>query len=304
MQLVLERLLDVFAYDAGSPLQRATADRRNAQWRDRHANPSLLPFAHGAHAPAMCGSADGRIVHIAARAAEARNETGIFHARSSNYLSTWDFPWWEIGSCTSTPTLACSGDGRLLYAFARGTDNRRWFARSVNTGTCWEMAWQPIGPGAFETSCGAAVTADGETVIVVGSGTDNRCWMARSRNRGQQWETAWAAIGAGTFASAPAVALSADGGVLYVLGRGMDDRYWWNRSVDLGQSSRGWKQIPFGVFITGPAAATSWGGEELYVVGAGADANFRLRSTPWHPAAAGPDQQGPSPNLASRLHCT
>jgi len=273
VQLVLERRLDVFAFDTGSPLLRAAAYRRGAQWRDWHTIPSMPAFAYGPHAPAVCGSADGRIVHVAARAAEVLGDTGIFHARSSNYLSTWDIPWREIGNgrFTSTTTLACSGDGQLLYAFARGTDNRCWYARSVNAGTSWEMAWQAIGSGVFETSCSAAVTADGETVIVVGRGTDDRCWMARSRNRGQQWELAWAAIGAGTLSSAPAVAMSADGGVLYVLGRGMDNMCWWNRSTDLGQSWRGWAKIPSGVFLTGPAAATSWDGEELYVVSAGTD---------------------------------
>jgi hypothetical protein len=81
-------------------------------------------------------------------------------------------------------TASAAGDRR--YIFGRGTDQRIWFAHSVDYGVSWQ-GWSPIGGGLFETGPAAAVNAFGLDVHVAAIGLDGKMHRTRSVDGGATW---------------------------------------------------------------------------------------------------------------------
>jgi hypothetical protein len=278
--LILEKELDVFCMD-GTQLLRAASHDRAAQWPGQWQGPAGLQQFVGSDSPAVAGSADGRIVHLLARRPDVTGDRGIFHARSSNYMATWDVQWNRIGLgvFTTGPAVACSGRAGVLYCCGRGDDDRFWFAKSLDAGGSWSTAWKAIGSGTFKGRPALATTADGSTVVAVGLGKDDHLWFTRSRNGANTWEFTWTLVGPQPLVpfvpnagpTAAAVALSADGSSLFVVGRRDDKRFWCNRSTDLGNTWRGWEPLGSGTFLSSPSVVMSWDGADVYVTGLGLD---------------------------------
>jgi hypothetical protein len=216
---------------------------------------------------------------------------------SSTVLQEYFLPptadWTPIGSGTfySKPAVCLSGasqttplmlgpnkqttsySGVNVAVFGRGTDDHMWWAYSTDGANTWDMAWQPIGEGVFNSSPAAACSAAGELLAVFGVGTDQHMYWAYSTSSGSSWDSAWAApIGEGVFTSEPAAACSADGSRIYVFGRGTDNRCYWAYTARGTQGwDMAWQPIGEGVFNSSPAASCSWDGQMVQVFARGTD---------------------------------
>lgn len=178
----------------------------------------------------------------------------------------------SVTSWQRKDTLSTSYNGVRVLVFGRGTDNKIWWASSVDGGSSWHMAWDKIGSGVFTSSPAATCSADGKLIAVFGKGNDNKIWWAYSTNGANSWDMAWAPIGEGVFNSAPAAACSADGKRIYVFGRGNDNRIWWAYSTTGVQKwDMAWAPIGEGVFTSMPSANCSWDGRIIHVFGKGND---------------------------------
>jgi hypothetical protein len=193
--------------------------------------------------------------------------SGTFHSKPAVCLSgTSQTPLGPGGPATTY-------SGVHVTVFGRGTDDRMWWAYSTDGANSWDMAWQPIGEGVFNSSPAAACSAGGELLAVFGVGTDKRMYWAFSTSSGSSWDMAWAApIGEGVFTSEPAAACSADGSRIYVLGRGTDNRCYWAYTARGTQGwDMAWQPIGEGVFSSSPSANCSWDGQIVQVFARGTD---------------------------------
>lgn len=104
--------------------------------------------------------------------------------------------WDSIGDgvFNSAPAACCSADGKRIYVFAKGKDNRIWWAFATQGTAKWDMAWTPIGEGVFNAQPSTCCSWDGQIIHVFGRDMDKRIWHERSYGFGQSWNIAWRKI--------------------------------------------------------------------------------------------------------------
>jgi len=166
---------------------------------------------------------------------------------------------------------ATNYNGVRVMAFARGKDNKIWWAYSSNGGTSWDLAWAAMLSGVFTSSPAAVAAANGKLVAVFAKGNDDKIFWTYSSNGAASWAMDWAPIGTGTFSAMPAAACSADGKRIYVFAKGKDDRVWWIYSTTGGATWSGWGPMGDGVFLSPPSASCSWDGRIIHVFAKGRD---------------------------------
>jgi hypothetical protein len=200
-------------------------------------------------APAMAASGDGQSLIVVGLG----TDSAIWSAVSATGGKTWELAWAAIGKGTflrGTPAVTCSADGRSVFAFGLGDDQRIWFATSSTSGLSWQMAWSQIKTMQFSSGPAAVSSADGKRVFVFARGLDNRMYFIRSGTGGASWDFDWTVMPAGTnFQSAPATAASWDAAIVHVFALGGDDRVWRAMSSDAGHSwATAWTQVGSQVF--------------------------------------------------------
>jgi hypothetical protein len=93
-----------------------------------------------ASAPAVANSGDGAKVLVAGRGMDQK----MWYARSFDAGESWNIAWSAIGAGVFThygSAVAASADLVRIYVFGRGTDQKMWYAFSVDGGNSWAMAW-------------------------------------------------------------------------------------------------------------------------------------------------------------------
>jgi hypothetical protein len=179
--------------------------------------------------PAVATSGNGQTIYIAGLGTDAT----MFWAKSTDGGLGWTVAWSRIPNGSGFlggPGIATSGDGQIVYVVGQGGDGRMYWAKSINGGASWAVAWGAIPYGTFPAGSipAVATSADGNTVYVVAQGSNQMMYYAQSIDGGNTWTAAWGQIPQGTFplGAGPAVTTSWDASTLHVFAQGTDGNIW------------------------------------------------------------------------------